>query len=122
MEFYIRQNATDPILKLKMVDDGRNSNSSYNDLLENSTISFDMYDVKTRNPIILNGICHLSERQERVNHTVDDYCIIYRFTEEGTAEPGRYEGIITISFLDTDLKQTSKLIVPIREKLFINVI
>lgn len=122
MEFYIRQGATDPILKLKMVDDGRNEKAFVNDLLENSNISFSMTDVKTNKPIILNDPCFLANKQERVNQELKEYCITYRFKEDGTAVSGRYEGIVTIEFLDTDLNMTSKLIVPIKEKLFINVI
>ena len=122
MEFYIRKGSTDPVLKLKMIDDGRNDKSFANDLLENSNISFSMTDVKTNKPIILNEPCYLANRKERLNQELKEYCIIYRFTEEGTSVPGRYEGIITIEFLDTDLEVTSKLIVPIKEKLYINVI
>jgi hypothetical protein len=36
MEFFIRQGASDPILKLRMIDDGKNDKSSFNDLLETS--------------------------------------------------------------------------------------
>jgi len=122
MEFYIRQGATDPILKLKMIDDGRNEKSFVNDLLENSSISFSMNDIKTNKPVILNDICYLAARQEKMNQELKEYCITYRFNADGTANPGRYEGLVTIEFLDTDLNITSKLIVPIKEKLFINVI
>ena len=45
-----------------------------------------------------------------------------RFTEDQTSEEGKYEGIVTIQFLDTNLAPTEKLIVPIKEKLFINII
>jgi hypothetical protein len=40
----------------------------------------------------------------------------------GTSVKGRFEGIITIQFLDTNSNPTTKLITPISEKLFINVI
>jgi hypothetical protein len=58
MEFFIRQGATDPILKMRLIDDGKNDKSSFNDLLENSDITFEMYDVKTGNPVILNANCY----------------------------------------------------------------
>ena len=54
MDFFIRQGATDPILKLRLVDDGKNDKSSFNEMLENSSITFDMIDVKTNDPVILN--------------------------------------------------------------------
>ena len=87
MEFYIRQGATDPILKLKLVDDGRNDRSTINDLLENSSISFTMTDIKTNKPVILNDVCHLAQRRERLNQDTKEYCITYQFTEEGTSTP-----------------------------------
>jgi len=122
MEFFIRQNATDPILKMELVDDGKNDKSFFNDLLENSTITFDMYDVKTGDPMVLSGNCLLTTRTKDYNFITDEYYITYRFTEYDTMVVGRYEGIITIQFLDTDLNPTTKLIVPIHEKLYINVV
>jgi hypothetical protein len=122
MEFFIRQGATDPILKLKLVDDGRNDKSSLNDLLENSNITFEMFDVETEQYYILNGMCQLTNRIKKYDQTTDEYYIIYRFTEEGTSNKGRFEGVVTIQFLDTNSNPTNKLIVPIGEKLFINVI
>ena len=46
MEFFIRQGASDPILKMGLIDDGKNDKSSFNDILENSDITFEMYDYK----------------------------------------------------------------------------
>lgn len=122
MEFFIRKGATDPILKLRLVDDGRNDKSSLNDLLENADIRFDMYEVETEIPQILNAPCNLTLRTKKYDQTTDEYYITYRFTEEQTSESGKFEGIITIQFRDTNLQLTNKLIVPIKEKLFINII
>ena len=122
MEFFIRQGATDPILKMRMIDDGKNDKSSFNDLLENATITFDMFDVNTGEPVLLNETCNITTRTKLYNQTTDEYYITYRFTEEQTANIGKYEGKITIQFLDENSSPTNKLIVPIREKLFINII
>jgi hypothetical protein len=122
MEFYIRQGATDPILKLRLIDDGKNDKSSINDLLENADITFDMYELNTENPILLNETCNITTRTKKFQNTTDEYYITYRFTESQTTEKGRYEGRVTIQFLDTDQNPTTKLILPIREKLFINII
>ena len=122
MEFFIRKGSTDPILKMRLVDDGRNDKSSFNDLLENSDITFDMFEVETEVPVILGGICNLTTRTKNYDQTTDEYYITYRFTEDQTSEEGKYEGIVTIQFLDTNLAPTEKLIVPIKEKLFINII
>jgi hypothetical protein len=122
MEFNIRQGATDPILKLKLIDDGKNDKSSFNDMLENSNITFEMFDVKTEEYRILNGECFITNRIKKYHQTTDEYYIVYRFSEEGTSVKGIYEGLITIHFLDINQNPTSKLILPIKEKLIINII
>lgn len=122
MEFFIRQGASDPILKMRLVDDGKNDKSSFNDLLENSDITFEMFDVETEQYQVLNGECFLTTRTKKYDQTTDEYYITYRFTELNTSQKGRYEGMINIQFLDTNSNPTNKLIVPIKEKLFINVI
>jgi len=121
MDFYIRQGSTDPILKMKLIDDNKNDKSSFNEMLENSEIIFEMYDIKTESPIILNGLCALSNRTKKFNYTTDEYYIVYRFTEEQTSDIGKYEGKFIIKFYDNEQNYTSKLIVPIREKLYINI-
>jgi len=122
MEFYIRQGATDPILKMKMIDDGKNDKSSFNDILENANITFEMSNIKTGEPQILNGQCNITTRDKKYNQTTDEYYITYRFTEEGTSISGKYEGLVSVQFLDTNSNPTNKLILPVKEKLFINVI
>jgi hypothetical protein len=121
MEFNIRQGATEPILKLKLIDDGKNDKSSFNDMLENSNITFEMFDVKTEEYQILNGECIITTRTKKYDQTTDEYYITYRFTEDGTSIKGKFEGIVTIQFLDTNLNPTSKLILPLKEKLYVNI-
>lgn len=116
MEFFIRQGATDPLLKMRMVEDGKNDKSSFNDVLESSDITFEMSDIKTGEHIILGAPCNVTTRTKLYNNTTDEYYITYKFTEDDTAVVGRYEGRITITGQDL------KLIVPIKEKLIINII
>lgn len=122
MEFFIRQGASDPILKMRLIDDGKNDKSSFNDLLENCDITFEMYDHTTREPVILNGQCLLTTRIKKYDQTTLEYYITYRFSELQTNIPGKYEGIIAVQFLDTNSNPTTKLILPIKEKLYINII
>ena len=122
MDFFIRQGATDPILKIRLIDDGKNDKSSFNELLENSEITFEMSNIKTGEPTLLNEPCQLSLRSKKYNQTTDEYYITYRFTELQTSEVGKFEGKFTIQFSDGVGNNTTKLIVPIREKLFIHVI
>ena len=122
MEFFIRQGATDPILKLKMIEDGKNDKSSFNDLLETADITFEMYEIKTDTPVILNANCEITTSTKLFNEVTDEYYITYRFTESQTSEIGKYEAKVIVQFNDTDGNPTTKLILPIREKLYINVI
>lgn len=122
MEFFIRQGASEPILKMRLIDDGRNDKSYLNDLLENSNITFEMSDVKTGNPVVLNSDCLLTTRTKKYNQTTDEYYITHRFTESHTSEIGKFEAKIIVQFLDTNSNPTTKLILPIREKLYVNVI
>lgn len=122
MDFFIRKGATDPILKMKLIDDNRNDKSSYNEMLENSQITFEMYDIQTDSPLILNGECAITTSIKKFNNETDEYYIVYRFTEEQTSESGKFEGKFIIKFLNSDQTLKSKLIVPIREKLYINII
>jgi hypothetical protein len=121
MEFFIRQGASDPILKMRMIDDGKNDKSSFNDLLENADITFEMYDIKTNMPVILNETCGVTLRTKHYNQTTDEYYITYRFTESQTSEVGKYEGKIIIQFNDVNSNPTNKLILPVKEKLYINI-
>lgn len=122
MEFFIRKGATDPMLKLRLSDDGRNDKSSLNDLLENADIRFDMIGIETEIPHILGEPCVLTTRTKKYDQTTDEYYITFRFNENQTKDIGKYEGIVNIQFRDTDLLPTNKLIVPIKEKLYINII
>lgn len=121
MDFYIRQGATDPILKMRLIDDGKNDKSSFNELLENSEISFEMNDIKTGAPIILGAPASLALRTKKYNQTTDEYYIVYRFTEEQTSVIGKFEGKFTIQFMDDLGNNTSKLIIPIRDRLYIHI-
>jgi hypothetical protein len=121
MEFFIRQGASEPILKLRMIDDGKNDKSGFNDSLESCDITFDMYDVETGEPEILNSDCYITTRDKKYHQTTDEYYIVHRFTESQTSKVGKYEGKVTIQFLDTNLNPTTKLILPVKEKLFITI-
>ena len=117
MDFFIRQGATDPILKMRMIDDGKNDKSSFNDILASgSTITFDMYNATTEEPLILGSECLLTNRTKKYNYTTDEYYITHRFTTEHTSQVGRYEGKVTIAFDNGNI-----LILPVKEKLYINI-
>ena len=122
MEFQIRQGASEPILKLRMIQDGKNDKSSFNDMLETALITFEMIDSVTGEYEILGESCDLVLRTKLFNQKTDEYYITYRFTEQQTSKIGKFEGKVIVQFRDTDLNPTSKLILPVKEKLYINII
>lgn len=118
MEFHINKNATLPVLKLELIQDGRNDFRNFFDQIQNADIFFTMTDVVT-------GVKKIGKKRttvslvEPVSECVgEEYYLIYKFSEKDTQKPGRYVGQFLIQFLDG----TGDLIVPIREELFINIL
>ena len=54
MEFFVRKESLEPILKLQLVQDGRNDFDAFYDKLSNSTIKFSMRKVENGVYKILN--------------------------------------------------------------------
>jgi hypothetical protein len=114
MEFYIKQNATLPVLKMQVVKDGRAGYIQFMEALEVSTIYFTMIDYETGIPKIVSAPCEI------VNLILDpgapaEYYIYFKFTSRDTDTPGRYEGQFLIK------NDEGNLILPIREQLYINI-
>lgn len=115
MEFNIKQNGTLPLLKMQVVDDGRGEIDSFMSFIESSTIYFSMIDNETGSyRIHLEPAGFVEKTQIEPNAKVE-YYIYYKFPKKYTSKVGRYEGEFV-------LKNTEgTLILPIREKLYINI-
>ena len=117
MEFFINKNATLPVLKLELIQDGRNDFNKFYDLIQNADIYFTMTDVIT-------GVKRIAKKPTGLQQVVPESCVgeeyylIYHFTERDTAVAGRYAAQFTIDFLDG----SGTLVVPIRESLYVNVL
>lgn len=114
MEFYIKQNATLPVLKMQVVKDGRAGYIQFMESLEVSTIYFSMIEVETGIPKIVSAPCEI------VNlilpeGAAQEYYIYFKFTSMDTDTPGRYQGQFLIK------NDEGSLILPIREELYINI-
>jgi hypothetical protein len=116
MNFFIKKNATLPIMKLDVIQDGRNDMSKIYEMIQNSNIYFSMTEVETGKKIIGNKSALILPKESSCNG--DEYYIGYKFSENETKKPGTYIGEFTIEFLDG----SGKLIVPIREELHIQII
>jgi hypothetical protein len=120
MEFFINKNSTLPILKMELVNDGRNDFRKFYEKIQNADITFTMYNVETK---IKKISCSPSYIEMAVvndcgNSEMPTYYITYQFTEQQTNKPGKYNAYFTINFLDG----SGKLIAPIRDELFINIL
>ena len=107
---------------MRLYRDGRNDYNHFEDLLENSVITFAMKDEKTgiykvankEANIILKNPCDINSKKE--------YYIVYDFTTDDTNKPGIYLGQYKVTFLNDCMQTNGDLIVPISEELYIHVI
>lgn len=116
MEFTIGQNTTLPILKLQVVNDGIIDINGMMEFIERSSIFFSMVSVENEIPKIDKKSAGFVEKMELNPNATDEFYVYYKFTEQDTNKVGRYEG----QFLF--INEQGTLILPIREKLFINVV
>ena len=115
MEFFIKKNATLPLLKMQVVKDGRSDYNNMMKFIEESAIFFSMVDTETGIPKISTRPCGFVEKILIEPNATPEYYIYYQFTQRDTNRPGRYYG----QFLFRNDQGT--LVLPIRDELFINI-
>jgi hypothetical protein len=118
MDFYINKNATLPVLKLELYQDGINNYSYFFNKLQNADIYFTMTDIKTGIKHISRKIAGLAPKTRYVGCTVEEYFLAYQFNTKDSSRPGTYLAQFTINFLDG----SGTLIVPIREELYVHIL
>ena len=97
MEFFIKKNATLPVLKMKLVNDGRGSYKNLTELLEVATIYFTMVNTENGIPKITSAPAYivpiiLPEGSD------PEYYICYTFTTKNVNKVGRYQGEFLIKY------------------------
>jgi len=117
MEFFINRTSTLPILKMELINDGRNDFHKFYEKIQNADIYFTMTDLTTGIKRIAKSAASL-ELVEPESCTGEEFYIIFQFTTKQTSIAGRYVGQFEIDFLDG----SGTLIAPIKEELFINVL
>jgi hypothetical protein len=117
MEFFIRKDSIEPILKMQLVQDGRNEFKHFHEKVSNSTIYFSMRDVKTGVPKILNKKANIVSKTKTSPNAPTEYYIYYKWLKKDVNKVGRFEGQFVIYFHDDN----TELIVPIREDLYITI-
>jgi len=117
MEFYIKKDSVNPILLLDIVNDGRSeSYKNLNSILDNSTIRFSMKRESDGIQKIFMNNSHITDKIQKNPDAPKEYYIYYKWDEKDTNQKGRYVGEFSI------LTEEGELIVPIREKLYINIV
>lgn len=113
MEFFIKKNATLPVLKLQVIKDGRSDYNNFMELLETSSIFYSMVNTETGIPKITSKPAGFVEKIFIDPNAEPEYYIYYKFTNTDTNTVGKFEGQFLIKTDD------GNLILPIREKLYI---
>jgi len=117
MEFFIKQNATLPILKMDVVFDGRtDASKEYYSILDNATIRFSMISEDTGIQKIFMNDAYLTEKYRTNPDSPREYYVYYKWGVRDTNKIGRYVGEFSI------ILENGNLIAPIREDLYINII
>ena len=108
MEFFIKKGSTLPLLKLNIVDNGRNDYNNFLNTLELSSLFFSMTNVDTGIPKIMN-------KPAGVGGTSPNYFVYYQFQNTDTTKEGRFEGEFIIKNSD------GTYVLTLGEKIFINI-
>lgn len=117
MDFFINKNATLPILKLELINDGRHDFKKFHQMIQNSNIYFNMYELETGN-IKIGKKPSICIYKEPICGNDEEYYLAYQFSEKETKKSGTFVGEFIIEFLDN----SGTLIVPIREILYIHIL
>ena len=118
MEFNINKGATLNILKLELINDGRNDFQRFYDKVEDSTLTFTMTDIVTGVIKIGKATAQYQQVLPASDCVGDEYYLTYQFTQKQTSVAGRYVAKFEITFNDG----SGILIVPIKEDLIINIL
>lgn len=116
MDFYIKQNATLPILKVKVSKDGRSDFGHFQQSLSSSTIYFSMIDVDTNKPKILRGVANYIITPSSNGISEDEIYIRYQFKNKDTKNTGKFSVEFEL------LSEQGVVSLPLSEKLYVNVI
>jgi len=115
VEFFLKRSATLPLLKLSVINDGRSDTNNLMRLLETSAIFFSMVNIETGIPKIISKPAGFVSKIFDDPNAPSEYYLYYQFTSNDTNSAGRYEAQFLIK------NDEGNLILPIRERLFLNV-
>lgn len=114
MEFSIKKDSTLPILLMKVINDGKNGKEIMENIIENAYIEFSMINEESGLPVIQKKRTFITNSLDDENN-YDGFYVYYLFTKKDTSKRGRFKGEFTIN------SDKGRIIVPIREELYINI-
>jgi hypothetical protein len=113
MDFFIKKNATLPLLVTRVIKDGRSDFHKYFESLTSTTVNFSMKNVDTQKFKVINGDCII---KKYTNGETDEYVVYYQFKNRDTDLIGRYEGEFNIQYSE------GKIGLPLKDKIYVNVV
>lgn len=116
MEFFIKKNATLPVLKINVIKDGRSDYDRTMRFLEQTDIFFSMVNVDTGIPKISTRPAGVQPKPQLSTSADTQYYIYYQFTPFDTKDVARYRG----QFLFRN--DTGILVLPLNQDIYVNVI
>jgi len=115
MDFFIKKNATLPLLKLQVVNNGRSDFDNFMKTIELSAIFFSMVDVDTGIAKVTSKPAGFVEKTFTDPNSEPEYYIYYQLNSTDTNRVGKFEAQFLLR------NDEGVLILPIREKLFVYV-
>jgi len=116
MEWFIKKNSTQPILQLEFSLNGRSDFNKNENLTSFPSVYISFLDVNKNKYLSTSKTCYITKSASTTNPNIENYYVNYQFTNKETKNIGRYEA--QLSMIGSD----GTNILPITEKLFINVI
>lgn len=115
MEFFIKKNATLPVLKINVIKDGRSDYDRSMKFLNETEIFFSMVDTETGIPKITSRPAGIIKKDPVIPNDDADYYVYYQFTPFDTKKVARYKGQFMFR------NDTGFMVLPLNEEIYINV-
>jgi hypothetical protein len=111
MEFFIKKNATLPVLKMLIIKDGRSDFGSVYNNIPLTGITFSITEVSTGIPKIISAPCEVIQ-ETTTDGEILNY-VTFQFTTRDTQKEGKYKGSFSI------INSQGTLILPLTEDVYI---
>ena len=85
-----------PILKMEVINDGRNTYQKFHEAIQDATITFSMVNADSGIIKISEAPCYIKRRD--IEGCSEEYLICYQWKKRDTKEKGNYIGTFNIHF------------------------